>query len=331
MFSNIKYASPLNFLLFLVVPIIIYWIYFYKKKNYDSIIYSNLNNFSNIEASIKEKIILLPDIFRILSIIFLILALARPQSTFKSDVVKTEGVDIILAIDISSSMLAEDLKPNRIEAAKKVARQFIEKRTNDRIGLVVFSGESFTQCPLTIDYNILQNSILNIKNGVILDGTAIGLGIANSINRLKESKAKSKVIILLTDGVNNRGEIDPLTAAEICVGYNIKIYTIATGTYGTAPYPFDTPFGRQYQMVPVEIDEKVLKQVANRTGGNYYRATNYNELKNIYSEIDKLEKSKIEVRSYKKNKELFQYPLLVSLIFLLVEIILSQTYLRRIP
>ncbi|MSQ45528.1 MAG: VWA domain-containing protein [Ignavibacteria bacterium] len=318
-------------LLLLIIPILVYWYFVYKKKSINVIQYPTLQTIQNIKVSIREKLQDLPFILRTLSILFVILALARPQSTFKSEVVKTEGIDIILAIDISSSMLAEDLKPNRIESAKKVLQQFISQRKNDRIGLVVFSGVSFTQCPLTIDYSILLNAIQNLKNGIIEDGTAIGLGIANSVNRLKESKAKSKVIILLTDGVNNRGEIDPLTAAEISLEYGIKIYTIATGTYGTAPYPFETPFGRQYQMVPVEIDEKTLQQVSKRTGGKYYRATDNSSLRKIYSEIDKLEKSKIDIRSYRRHKELFHIPLAIGLILLFIEITLSQTWFRRIP
>ncbi|MDA0986657.1 MAG: VWA domain-containing protein [Bacteroidetes bacterium] len=331
MFENYNFANPLFLILLLVVPIIVYWFFFYKKNKVTAIDYPTLKNLEVIPLTLREKIKNLPNILRILVILFAILALARPQSKIKSEVVKTEGIDIILAIDISASMLAEDLKPNRIEAAKKVGQQFVTQRMNDRIGLVVFSGESFTQCPLTIDYNILQNSIQNIKHGVVEDGTAIGLGIANSINRLKESKSKSKVIILLTDGVNNRGEIDPLTAAEIALQFGIKIYTVATGTFGTAPYPIETPFGKQYQMVPVEIDEKTLRQVSNRTGGKFYRATKYSELKNIYSEIDKLEKTKINVRSYTRHKDLFYFPLSLCLVFLFLELTISQTYLKRIP
>ncbi len=331
MWNDIYFANKYFLLLLLIIPILVYWHFVYKKKSINVIQYPTLQTIQNIKVSIREKLQDLPFILRTLSILFVIFALARPQSTFKSEVVKTEGIDIILAIDISSSMLAEDLKPNRIESAKKVLQQFISQRKNDRIGLVVFSGVSFTQCPLTIDYSILLNAIQNLKNGIIEDGTAIGLGIANSVNRLKESKAKSKVIILLTDGVNNRGEIDPLTAAEISLEYGIKIYTIATGTYGTAPYPFETPFGRQYQMVPVEIDEKTLQQVSKRTGGKYYRATDNSSLRKIYSEIDKLEKSKIDIRSYRRHKELFYIPLAIGLILLFIEVALSQTWFRRIP
>ncbi len=331
MWNDIYFANKYFLLLLLIIPILVYWYFVYKKKSINVIQYPTLQTIQNIKVSIREKLQDLPFILRALSILFVIFALARPQSTFKSEVVKTEGIDIILAIDISSSMLAEDLKPNRIESAKKVLQQFISQRKNDRIGLVVFSGVSFTQCPLTIDYSILLNAIQNLKNGIIEDGTAIGLGIANSVNRLKESKAKSKVIILLTDGVNNRGEIDPLTAAEISLEYGIKIYTIATGTYGTAPYPFETPFGRQYQMVPVEIDEKTLQQVSKRTGGKYYRATDNSSLRKIYSEIDKLEKSKIDIRSYRRHKELFYIPLAIGLILLFIEVALSQTWFRRIP
>jgi len=279
----------------------------------------------------KERLRHLPFILRLIVLAIVIIALARPQSTSKGQNVYSEGIDIVLALDISGSMLAEDFQPNRIEAAKNVAQDFIGGRTNDRIGLVIFSGESFTQCPLTVDYEVLKTLIKPLKSGMIEDGTAIGLGLANAVNRLRESKAKSKVIILLTDGVNNRGEIDPITAAEIAKSFGIRVYTVGVGTIGEAPYPVQTPFGIRYQMVPVEIDEKVLKQVAEMTDGKYFRATDNKKLRAIYQEIDQLEKTRIEVRSYRRYTELFYSFIFVALFLLIGDVGLSNTWLRKIP
>jgi Ca-activated chloride channel family protein len=228
-------------------------------------------------------------------------------------------------------MLAADFSPNRLEAAKKVASEFIDGRTNDRIGLVIFSAESFTQCPMTMDYTVLKNLLAEIKSGVLEDGTAIGMGIATSVNRLKDSKAKSKVIILLTDGVNNRGAIDPLTATQLAQSYEIRIYTIGVGTIGQAPFPIQTPYGIRYQNMPVEIDENMLKQVASMTSGEYFRATDNKKLKDIYNNIDQLEKTRIEVKEFRRYTELFYDFLIIALISLLVEIILRNTVYRKIP
>jgi Ca-activated chloride channel family protein len=261
----------------------------------------------------------------------LTIALARPQSTSTGEQVNTEGIDIVLAYDISGSMLAEDFRPNRIEAAKKVADDFIDGRPNDRVGLVVFAGESFTQCPMTIDHSVLKNLLKEIKSGMIEDGTAIGMGLATAVSRLKESKAKSKVIILLTDGVNNRGFIDPMTAAGIAQSFGIRAYTIGVGTQGMAPYPFQTPFGIQYQNVPVEIDESLLQKIAEQTGGKYFRATDNRKLKAIYEEIDKLEKTKIEVLQFHKHKEEFYSAAMIAGILGLIEVLLSLTVFRKVP
>jgi Ca-activated chloride channel family protein len=242
----------------------------------------------------------------------------------------------MLAMDVSTSMLAEDLKPNRLEAAKQVAADFINGRPNDNIGLTVFAGQSFTQSPLTVDHAVLLNLFSSVNcsmatNGVIEDGTAIGLGLANAVNRIKDSQAKSKVIILLTDGSNNRGDIAPLTAAEIAKKFGVRVYTIAVGKHGMAPYPFQTPFGIQYQNVPVEIDEEVLQQIAQMTGGSFFRATDNASLGAIYAEIDQMEKTKLQVREYKKrNEEFFPY-LLAALLFLITEILIRNTLLRRLP
>jgi len=228
-------------------------------------------------------------------------------------------------------MLAEDFKPNRIEAAKKITQNFIDGRLSDRIGLVVFSREAFTQCPVTIDYTVLKGLLREVKSGMIEDGTAIGNAIANGVNRLKDSKAKSKVMILLTDGVNNAGEVDPMTAAEIARTFGIRVYTIGIGTMGMAPYPVPTPFGVRYQMMPVEIDEAMLRNISAATGGKYFRATGNQKLEGIYSKIDKLEKTRIEITSYRSKKELF-YPWAAAAgLLLLFELVLTQTYLRKLP
>ena len=228
-------------------------------------------------------------------------------------------------------MLAEDFRPNRIEAAKNVAIEFIEGRQNDRIGLVVFAGESFTQCPLTLDHAIMKNLLQEVKSGMIEDGTAIGLGLATAVSRLKESNSKGRVIILLTDGVNNRGFIDPLTAAGIAQSFNIRVYTIGVGTVGMAPYPVQTPFGVRYQNVPVEIDEALLEKIADQTGGKYFRAMDNKKLKAIYNEIDRLEKTKIEVTQFRRHTEEFYNAAMVAGFFLLVELLLSQLVFRKIP
>jgi Ca-activated chloride channel family protein len=228
-------------------------------------------------------------------------------------------------------MLAEDFRPNRIEAAKAVAQEFIDGRSNDRMGLVVFSGESFTQCPLTLDHRVLKNLLLQVRTGIIEDGTAIGLGLAQGVNRLKDTAAKSRVMVLLTDGVNNRGEIDPVTAAQIAQSFGVRVYTVGVGTIGQAPYPAQTPFGIVRQMVPVEVDEKTLQTIASMTGGKYFRATNNRALKEIYREIDRLEKTRIEVRAYRSYTELFAPWALGALVAVLLEVLLGATLLRRIP
>ena len=267
----------------------------------------------------------------VLAVVFLVFALSRPRSSNNWQTYTSEGIDIVLALDISSSMLARDFTPDRLEAAKEVATKFILERPQDKIGLVIFAGESFTQCPLTTDQAVLVNLLREVKSGVIEDGTAIGLGLANAVNRLKDSPAKSKVVILLTDGVNNRGAIAPATAAELAKTYGIRVYTIGVGTYGEAPYPVQTPFGTQLQKVPVEIDEEGLQQIAALTGGKYFRATDNNKLKQIYQEIDQLEKSKIEVKHFsKKNEQYFIFGL-VGMCLLVLQVLLRYTLLRKIP
>lgn len=329
--SGITFAYPVVLWLLLLLPLFVF-LYYKKFKNIEpSIVYSNVNLFEKRRRSWKEKFSDTPIFLRLIVFIVLIIALARPQSFSSGENVYTEGIDVVLVLDISGSMLAEDFRPNRMEAAKKITQEFISGRTSDQIGLVIFSRDAFTQCPLTIDYAVLKNLLQEVKSGMIEDGTAIGNAIANGVNRLKDSKAKSKVMILLTDGVSNAGEVDPLTAADLAKNYGIRVYTIGIGTMGQAPYPFQTPFGIRYQMVPVEIDEAVLRTIAQTTDGKYYRATGNKKLEEIYQAIDKLEKTKFEVTSYKNKKELYLPWLWSGLILLLVELSLSKTIFRKLP
>ena len=316
------------FLLFIPIALLI-WYFFKSKKNTGEIVFSDLHSLENTKT-IKNKLIHLTYLFKICALILLIIALARPQSSTNWEESITEGIDIILSMDISGSMLAEDLKPNRLEASKEVAMDFISKRANDRVGLVIFSGESFTQCPLTTDHNVLINLFKDVKSGMVEDGTAIGMGLATAVNRLKESDAISKVIILLTDGVNNKGVVAPFTAAEIAKKFGIRVYTIGVGTEGYAPYPFQTPFGIQYQDVEVQIDEETLQNIATVTDGKYFRATNNSKLKEIYKDIDKLEKSKIEVTEFHKRSEEFNKFAIPALLLLVLGFILDKTYLKQL-
>lgn len=323
------YPWMLWFLLLIPLLSLLYWRR--KRTLVAEVTFSSLQPFSQSPRSLRERLRHVPIALRMIALACLIIALARPQSVSSKENISTEGIDIVLVLDISGSMLAEDFTPNRLVAAKQVAEEFIEGRTNDRIGLVIFSAESFTQCPLTTDYPVLISLLQEVKKGMIEDGTAIGLALANGVNRLKDSKAKSKVMILLTDGVNNRGEIDPITAAKIAATYGIRVYTIGVGAQGQAPYPVETPFGIQRRLVPVDIDEKTLTTVAEMTGGNYYRATDNRKLKTIYKEIDQLERTKIEVTAYRRYTELFYTWLAGGLLLLLVEVGLSATVLRKIP
>ncbi len=326
------FANPTYlYLLLLLIPLIAWYIYKLRKSQ-ASLQVSSTEAF-RVAGTTSWKVYLrhLPFALRMLAIAFLIVVLARPQSTDSWQNSSTEGIDIVMAMDISTSMLAEDLKPNRLEAAKDVAASFINGRQNDNIGLVVFAAESFTQCPLTTDHGVLLNLFKDIQPGIIQDGTAIGLGLANAVSRIKDSQAKSKVIILLTDGVNNTGEIAPVTAAEIAKTFGIRVYTIGVGTKGTAPYPIPTAFGVQYQNIPVEIDEPILKQMAATTGGQYFRATDNASLKEIYSEIDQMEKTKISVQEFSKKEEEYKNWALLVFALLLVEVLLRNTLFRNIP
>jgi len=325
-FNNPEYL----FLLLLLIPIV-FWYIKEMHKSDASLQISTHRNLQTMKKSYKVKLLHVPFILRSLAIALIIIALARPQASNSWRTESTEGIDIMMALDISGTMMAEDLKPNRLKASKDVATEFILSRPNDNIGLVVFAGESFTQCPLTTDHAVLVNLFNAIDYGLIEDGTAIGLGLANAINRIKDSKAKSKVIILLTDGSNNRGDIAPITAAEIAKSFGIRIYAIGVGSYGQVRIPVQTPMGLQYQVMDSEFDEKSLQEIAGMTGGHYFRATNNAKLRNIYQEIDKMEKTKINVREYnKKNEEFFVFAI-VAFLLLLTEILLRNTILKRIP
>jgi len=273
-----------------------------------------------------------PLALRLLALALCVVAFARPQSGSTAENVSTEGIDIVMALDISSSMLAEDLQPNRLEAAKDVAASFVERRRNDRIGLVVFAGQAFTQAPLTIDHGAVEDVMAELEVGMVEDGTAIGLGLATALKRLESSQAASRVIVLLTDGRNNRGEIDPATAAQMARALGVKVYTIGAGSRGTARIPVDDPvFGRRYATVQVDVDEPTLRNIADVTGGQFFRATDRESLERIYDEIDQLETTEIDVQSFTRYGELFRLPLAAGLALVLLEIILSSTALRRLP
>lgn len=325
-FNNPEYL----FFLLLLVPMIFWYIKEMHKSDASLQISSN-KSLLTMKKSAKHSLLHLPFVLRSLALIFLVLAIARPQATNSWRTQNTEGIDIMIALDISGSMLAEDFKPNRLEASKQLATEFILSRPNDNIGLVVFAGESFTQCPLTTDHAVLVNLFNGVKYGLIEDGTAIGLGLANAISRIKESKAKSKVIILLTDGSNNRGDIAPVTAAEIAKTFGIRVYAIGVGAHGQVRIPVQTSMGMQYQMMDSDFDEKTLLEIADMTGGNYFRATNNSKLRSIYQEIDQLEKTKINVREYSKKSEDFFIFALIALLLLVCEVVLRNTVLRKIP
>ena len=320
-----------EFFYLLVLPLALLIWYVLKHNSSSSTILFSGTQAINTKATIKQQLRHLPTLLKIGAAALIIIALARPQSSTNWEESTTEGIDIVLAMDISGSMLAQDLKPDRLEASKNVAMDFISKRKNDRVGLVIFAGESFTQCPLTTDHNVLINLFKDVKSGMVDDGTAIGMGLATAVNRLKDSEAISKIIILLTDGVNNSGMIPPLTAAEIAQKFGIRVYTIGVGTEGFAPYPFQTAFGIRYQEVEVKIDEKTLQDIATLTDGKYFRATNNNSLKEIYKDIDTLEKSKIEVTEFHKRSEEFLPFALWALGLLFLGFILQITYLKQIP
>ncbi|MBF1054768.1 MAG: VWA domain-containing protein [Prevotellaceae bacterium] len=323
------------FLLVLIIPYIL-WYFLKYKKSMPTMRISDTNAYLNAQYNWRVRIKHVPMLLRCIVYILIVFALARPQTHNSWNNKTVEGIDIMLAMDVSTSMLAEDLKPNRMEAAKEVASEFISGRPSDNIGLTIFAGEAFTQCPMTVDHTSLLNLLQNVRTdiasrGLIQDGTAIGMGLANAITRLKNSKTKSKVIILLTDGSNNMGDISPMTAAQIAQSLGVRVYTIAVGTNKIAPYPMPIGGTIQYVNIPVDIDTKTLKNIASVTDGNFYRATNTNELKQIYRDIDKLEKTKMKVKKYSKHNEVYQLFVFAAFIFLFLEILLRNTLLRRIP
>lgn len=322
-------------LLVLLVPYLL-WYFLCNKRSEPTMRMSDTFAYKFAPKSFRMHLLHLPVLLRCIAYVLLVCILARPQTHNSWDNKSVEGIDIMLAMDVSTSMLAEDLKPNRLEAAKNVAAEFIAGRPNDNIGLTIFAGESFTQCPMTTDHTSLLNMLQTVRTdiaakGIISDGTAIGMGLANAVSRLKSSKAKSKVVILLTDGSNNMGDISPMTSAEIAKSLGIRVYTIAVGTNKVAPYPVPVAGGIQYVNMPVEIDTKTLNGISDITNGNSYRATNNRELSQIYKDIDKLEKTKMDVKRFSKRYDAYQPFALAAVLVLLLDILLRTTYLRRIP
>lgn len=326
---NIEFVDPW-LLLLSVLPVAWYLWRFIKKKNSDTTFTLSSSKPVEGSTSIRSRLTWLPDFLRLLGLLFLVIALARPQLTLKEEEVKAEGIDIMLAIDLSSSMLAKDFEPDRLEVSKEVAIDFVRKRPHDRMGLAVFAGEAFTQCPLTTDQTILTDFMETLAVGTLADGTAIGMGLATAVNRLKDSESKSKIVILLTDGVNNTGYIDPQTASEIAEEYDVKVYTIGVGSQGNALTPVNRRSNGQYvfRMSRVQIDEALLKEISKNTGGRYFRATDRDDLENIYAEIDRLEKTEIEVNVFKRYEDEFRNFLIIGLILLLLELILRNTILN---
>jgi len=329
-FKNISFGAPWFFLLALLLPVMIIW---YFKKNSDQqagVKVSSVKSFAGL-GNWRTSMRHLPFVLRLLALAFIIVAMAKPQTKSEQQQAEGEGVDIVLCVDVSGSMTAQDFTPNRMEAAKKVAGEFIDRRLTDRIAIVIFSGESFTQCPLTTDRAVLHSAVENIRNGLLEDGTAIGDGLSTSVDRLRSSKSKSKVVILLTDGENNGGLIGPDNAKEIAKAFGIKVYTIGVGTDGYAPFPVKTDLGVVMQQQKVTIDEKLLKAIAGETGGKYFRATDNASLQNIYKEIDTLEKSKVEIASLTRYTEKFFPFVMIALALLLMEVVLRFTVLKKFP
>lgn len=331
MFKNIVFANPEFFWLLLLLPLMLLWYWFWNKKSQANVTFSTTLAFKKTK-SWSDALYHLLFVLRMIAIALIVVALARPQTHSENAKTKiTDGIDIVMAIDVSASMLSQDLKPNRFEALKKVASQFVKDRPNDRIGLVIYAGESYTKTPVTTDKSIILNALSEITYGQIEDGTAIGMGLATAVNRLKESKAKSRVIILLTDGVNNTGFIDPQTAAELAAEYGIKVYTVGIGTNGMAlsPYALNADGSIIYRMQQVDIDEPLMKKIAQVTKGRYFRATNNQKLQQIYDEINQMETTKIEEFKYTEVDEKFRWWVLVAGFLLLLEFVLKHTLLRN--
>ena len=329
---NFEFADPAFLWLLLAVPALAWWYFRRRVRRGGSLVYSDLAAVRRADVRRGGRWRHVLPVLRLLALVALVVAFARPRAGVTSENVLTEGIDIVLVLDISSSMLAEDLEPNRIDAAKQVAADFVSGRLNDRIGLVVFAGQAFTQVPLTLDYGVVRELMDELDVGMVEDGTAVGMGLATAVKRLNESVAESKVVVLLTDGRNNRGEIDPLTAAQMAQALGVRVYTIGAGSRGTARVPVDDPLmGRRYATVRVDVDEETLAEVASTTGGRYFRATDTESLASIYQEIDELETTEIEVQNFTRYTELFHLPLAAGLLLLLVEAGLANTILRKLP
>lgn len=331
MFKYEEWANPEYFWLFAIIPILILWYWLRQKTRNPELSFSSISVFEGMPKSPKTWLVHSLFVLRLAIFSLLIIALARPQSVSSRQDINIEGIDIVMALDVSSSMLARDLKPDRLEASKKVAKEFISRRPNDRVSLVIFSGEAFTQVPLTTDHQMIYTLFREIESGMIEDGTAIGDGLATSVSRLKDSDAISKVIILLTDGVNNSGSLDPRTAAELAKMFGIRVYTIGVGTQGFAPYPVQTPYGVQMQQMEVQIDEELLQQIALTTGGQYFRAEDNKKLREVYDEIDQLEKSKIDIQEFKKKHEKFLPFAMIALLLFTLEMILRFLVFKKFP
>jgi Ca-activated chloride channel homolog len=332
MFKNIEFANPEFLFLLLLLPLIAWWYQGRFKTHYAPITMSNLTMFRG-NSSWRGRLRVLLPILRGLAFLVLTVAMARPQKLLSEENIQADGIDITVTLDLSSSMLAQDFEPDRLEVAKRVAAEFVEKRPYDRVGLVVFSGEAFTQCPLTTDHKVVKEFLANLQCGFLQDGTAIGMGLATAVNRMKDSPAKSKVIILMTDGVNNAGYFKPEDAMQLAKTLGIKVYTIGVGSTGEAMSPVGRRSDGRYVfgLVPVEIDEPLLQNIAQTTGGKYYRATNAQELEQIYAEIDRLEKSRIDVTAIKRRTENFKNWLFAGLILIVLEMGMRYTIFRTIP
>jgi len=327
-----RFEDPWFLLLLVAIPVMVYGYVARRKQRSGTIRYSDVESLRRADVGRTGRFRHALFVFRIIALSALIVAFARPQTGITSETVTAEGIDIVLVVDISSSMLAEDLQPNRLEAAKAVAAEFVMGRRNDRIGLVVFAGQAFTQVPLTLDYSVVTDLLGQMEVGMIQDGTTVGMGLATAVKRLQASDAESKVIVLLTDGRSNTGEIGPVTAAQMAQALGVKVYTVGAGSRGTARVPVDDPtVGRRYVNMQVDVDEPTLQEIAELTGGRYFRATDTESLSQIYGEIDALETTEIEVQNFTSYGELFHYPLAAGLLLLVVEVGVGQTVLRKLP
>ena len=331
-FSNISFASPAWLIALLLLPAIAFWYWYKRKQHFVELTMPSLEALKGT-TSLRGRLRAILPLLRALAYIALVIALARPQKTLKEEEIKAEGIDIALVMDLSSSMLAQDFKPDRLEVSKTVAAEFVDKRKYDRISLSAFSGEAFTQCPLTTDHRVVKEFLAGLQCGLLQDGTAIGMGLATAVNRLKDSEVKSKIVILLTDGVNNAGYVKPITAAEIAREFDVKVYTIGVGSLGDAMTPISRRSNGQYiyGLAKVEIDEALLKEIAKMTGGKYFRATNETSLEAVYTEIDKLEKTEIEVTSIRRYSEEFYRFAFFAMLCIFLEMALRYTLFRTIP